>query len=53
LTSVTCGAGTAHPYEAPVFYWVRVVRSLVFYVMFCRSLFVLLLLAIVLSILYY
>jgi hypothetical protein len=35
----------------PVFSGVRVARSLVFYVMFCRSMFVLFLLAIVLSVL--
>jgi hypothetical protein len=35
----------------PIFSWVRVTRSLVLYVMFCRSLFVLFLFAIVLSVL--
>jgi hypothetical protein len=36
---VACGAGTANPFEVlPVFSGVRVARSLVFCVMFCRSL---------------
>jgi hypothetical protein len=43
-TSVTCGAGTAIPSGAheftPGFSEVRVARSFVFCVMFCRSLFV-------------
>ena len=38
---VTCGAGTAYPSGAPElipgFHWVRVARSLVFYVVFCTS----------------
>jgi len=45
-TGVTCGAGTANrsgaPEFIPVFNGVRVARSLVFFVMLCRSLFVLL-----------
>ena len=44
-TGVTCGAGTAYPSRAPEFtpsFEVHVARSLVFCVMFCRSLFVLL-----------
>jgi len=53
-TGVTCGAGTVNPFGAPdfnlCFYSSRVVRSLVFRVMICRSLFVLCLLAIVLSV---
>jgi hypothetical protein len=41
--TVTCGAGTANPSRAPVtFSGAPVARSLVFYVMFCISLFVLL-----------
>jgi hypothetical protein len=43
---VTSGAGTFYPSGAPEFpqvlYGVRVTRSLVLYVMFCRSLFLLL-----------
>ena len=39
------------PSPSPVFSWVRVTRSLVFCVVFCRSLFVLFLLAVVLSVL--
>jgi hypothetical protein len=39
----TSGPGTAYPSEAPelprVFSWVRIARSLVFFVVFCRSLF--------------
>ena len=54
-TSVTSGAWTAYPSEnlspPPGFSGVRVIRFLVLYVMFWRSLFVLLLLAIVLSVL--
>ena len=54
LTGVTCEAGTAShsgaPEFTPVFDGVRVARSLVLCVMFCRSLFVLFLLAIVLSV---
>ena len=46
-TVVTCGAGTAshseHPSSPPVISGVRVARSLVFCVMFCRSLFVIVL----------
>ena len=42
----TCGAGTVYPFGAleftPVFSVVRVARSLVFYVILCRLLFVLL-----------
>ena len=53
----TCGAGTAYPYGwpefTPVVSGVRFVRSLVFCVLFCRSLFVLFLLAIVLSMLWF
>ena len=45
-TGVTCGAWPVHPSGAPeftpVFSWVRVAESVVFCVMFCRSLFVLL-----------
>jgi hypothetical protein len=45
-TGVTCGAGdgtrTEHLNSSPVFSVVRVARSLVFYVMFCRSLLALL-----------
>ena len=41
-TGVTCGVGTAIPPRAPEFnprfYWIRVARSFVFCVMFCRSL---------------
>ena len=40
-----------HPSSNPVFSWVRVIRSLVLCVMFCRSLFVLFFLVIVLSVL--
>jgi hypothetical protein len=44
--------GTAYPSEAlPVFSGVRVARSVVFCVVFCRSLFALFVLAIVLSVL--
>ena len=54
LTGVTCEAGTAShsgaPEFTPVFDGVRVAQSLVLCVMFCRSLFVLFLLAIVLSV---
>jgi hypothetical protein len=43
-TGVTCGEGTANPFGAPVFIpvfsRVRVAGSLVFCVVFCRSLFV-------------
>ena len=53
-TGVTSGAGTANPSGAPEFISgfreVHVARSLVFYVMFCRSVLVLFLLAIVLSV---
>jgi hypothetical protein len=52
-TGNTCGAGTAYPSGAheftPVCSGVRVARYLVFCVKFCRSLFVLYMLAIVLS----
>ena len=52
-TGVTCESGTAShsgaPEFTPVFDGVRVARSLVLCVMFCRSLFVLFLLAIILS----
>jgi hypothetical protein len=41
---ITCGAGTANPSGAPeftpVFSGVRVARSLLFCIMFCRSLFI-------------
>ena len=54
-TSVTRGVGTANHSEAPPFTsdfsGVCVIRSLVFSVMYCRSLFVLFLLASVLSVL--
>ena len=44
-TGETCGAGTDYPSVAPeitlIFSGVCVARSLIFYVMFCRSLFVL------------
>ena len=40
-TGVTCGAGTANPDFTPVLRGVRVARSLVFCVLFCRSLLVL------------
>ena len=44
-TWVTSGAGTANPSGAPEFFpgylWVRVAKSLVLGVVFCRSLFVL------------
>ena len=51
-TGVTCGAGTANLDFTPVLRGVRVARSLVFCVLFCRSLLVLVLflLAIVLSV---
>ena len=43
VTGVTCGSGTANPSVVhPVFSGDRAARSLVFFVMFCRSLFVLL-----------
>jgi len=46
-TGATCGAGTAYPSSSPpVFILVRVTPSLVFCLMFCRSLFVLFLLVI-------
>jgi hypothetical protein len=55
-TGTTCGTGTAYPSGASqMFSGVRVARSLVFCVMFCKSLFVILsffLLAIVLSVLH-
>jgi len=45
-TGATCGSGTAYPSEAPEFTpsfsGLRVARSLVFCVVFCRSLFALL-----------
>ena len=45
MTGATCGAGNANPCEAheftPVFSGVRVSRSSVFFIMFCRSLLVL------------
>ena len=45
MTGATHGPGTAYPSEAteftPIFSWVRVIRSLDFCVLFCRSLFVL------------
>jgi hypothetical protein len=41
-TGVTGGAGTANPDFTPVLMGVRVARSLVFRVLFCRSLLVLL-----------
>jgi hypothetical protein len=52
-TGTTCGAGIAYPSGAPeytsdLYSEVRVARSLVFYIMFCKSLFVLFLFAIVL-----
>ena len=52
-TGVAHGARTASgAYEfTPMFSWIRGARSLVFYVMFCRSFFVLCLLVIVLSVL--
>jgi uncharacterized membrane protein YbhN (UPF0104 family) len=55
-TGATCGAGTAYPSGAlesphPVFSGVRVARSLVFCVLFCRSVFVILFLVIILSVL--
>ena len=37
----TSGAGTTYPSGAPVFSGVHITRSLVLYVLFCRSLFVL------------
>ena len=47
---VTSEAGAAHPSGAPVvFSGVRVTQSLVFCVVFCKSLFVICLLVIVLS----
>jgi hypothetical protein len=55
MTGASSGAGTAYPSEAleftPVFSEVRATRSLVLCGMFCRSLFVLFLFAIVLSVL--
>ena len=43
-TGVTSGAGTVYPFGAPEFTsgfsWVRVIRSLVFCVVYCRLLFV-------------
>ena len=55
MTGASSGAGTAYPSEAleftPVFSEVRATRSLVLCVMLCRSLFVLFLFAIVLSVL--
>ena len=55
-TGTTCGTGTAyHSGASQMFSGVRVARSLVFCVMFCKSLFVILsffLLAIVLSVLH-
>ena len=57
MTSATSGPGTVYPSGAPelpwVFSWIRIARSLVFCVVFCRSLFVLFLLAIVVSVLRY
>jgi hypothetical protein len=53
-TGVTCWAGAACPSGAPDFpgfYWVRVARSLIVSVVFCRWLFVLLLLVFVLYVL--
>jgi hypothetical protein len=54
-TGVTCGVETANPPGAhefiPVFSEVPVARSLVFCIMFCRSLFVLFLLVIAFSVL--
>ena len=51
----TCGAGTSYPFRVHestfVFCEARVAQSLVFYVVFCISLFVLFLLVIVLSVL--
>jgi len=45
-TAATCGEKTAYPFGPPEFttdfQWVRVARSLVFYVLFCRLLFVVL-----------
>jgi hypothetical protein len=53
-TSITSGAGTTYPSGAhdftPIFIRFRVIQSLVFSVVFCRSLFVLFLLAIVMSV---
>jgi hypothetical protein len=55
MTGVTCGAGTACPSGAPEFTagfsGIRVTRSLILCVMFCRSLLVLFLYAIALSVL--
>lgn len=54
-TSVTCGTGVTPPFGAkkysPVICWVRVSQSFVFYVMLCRSLFVLFLWTVVLFVL--
>jgi hypothetical protein len=54
-TGATCVTGTAFPSVAPEFTpgfsWIRVAQSLVFHVVYCRSLFVLFLLLIVLSVL--
>jgi hypothetical protein len=56
MAGITCGVGTAYPFGAseftPGFSLIRVARSLAFCVVFCRSLFVLFLLAIVLSVLF-
>ena len=53
MTAVTCGTGTTHPSEAPEFTLPKhqrsalvisgayVAQTLIFYVMFCRSLFIL------------
>ena len=41
-TTATCGTGTAYTSRAPSFSWVHVARSLVFCLVFWRSLFVLL-----------
>ena len=52
MTGVTSRGGAVNPSGSPlVFGMVRVARSLVFYVLFCRSLFVLFILAMVLSVL--
>ena len=55
MTGTTSGVGTAYPSGAhefiPVFSVVRVTRSLVLCVVLCKSLFVLFLLAFVLSVL--
>ena len=57
MTGVTSGAGTAnlpeHLSSTPGFSGVRVAQYLVFCVVFCRSLLVLFLLALVLSVLYF